>query len=181
MAKKICRPFWSFNIKKTEDWLHTMALEGYRLKKIYPITRYFVFESNKRHQDIRYHIEYSKKPSPDISTTLKKKGWERVLKTRTWYVLCNDKPPEERKTFPIRDGVIKRNRFMMYLFSGLFIYTFLTTIVFLVMCGLMMLSGQSITIQANAFWVATIAIAIILWTLTPISTIKLYRTNHKYW
>lgn len=181
MAKKIYRPFWSFDIKKTEDWLHTMALQGYRLKKIHPITRCFIFENNNRHRDIRYHIEYSKKQSPEIPDVLQKKGWERILQTRTWYVLCNDKPPEERKTFPIRDGVIKRNRIMMYVFSGMFLYTLLTTIVFLVMCGLMLFYGRSITIQANTFWMTTVVIAIIFWALAPYSTIKLYRTNHKYW
>ena len=181
MIKRFFRPFWSYDVKNTENWLHKMALKGYHLKEIHPFPRIFVFERDNKRQDVRYHIEYSKKYADKIPDALKNNGWERIVSSHKWYILCNKKPSEERRTFPIRDGIIKRNRLMMYLFSGMFMYTLLTSLLFIIMCGLMLLFDYSITLQANTFWLTTLMVGIVFWTLSPYSVIKLYKTNRKYW
>lgn len=181
MTKKVFRPFWSYDVKGTEHWLREMALKGYHLKTIHPITRFFVFEHDDNPKDVHYHIEYAKKQSSGIPSALLDKGWERILQARKWYVLRHDKPSEKRIAFPVREGLIRRNRNMMYLFGGIFLYTFLTSLVFVIMSVLMLFFGYALTFQANAFWMTTIAITIVLWALAPYSAIKLYRRNHIYW
>lgn len=181
MTDRIFRPFWSYDVKKTENWLHGMALKGYQLKRFHTITRIFVFEQNNECQDVRYHIEYTKNQTKTIPAALLNNGWERIISSGKWYILKNEQPSEKRKSFPVRDGIIKRNRNMMYFFSGMFIYTLLTSLLFIIMCGLMLLFNYSITFQANIFWMTTLSIGVVLWALSPYSAIKLYKTNQRYW
>ncbi|MDO1831555.1 DUF2812 domain-containing protein, partial [Escherichia coli] len=42
--KKAFRPFWSYQIGTTEEWLHNQAMEGWQLKTINFVTRQFTFE-----------------------------------------------------------------------------------------------------------------------------------------
>src|SRR5699024_3456835 len=149
-----------------------MGLLGYHLKMIHTVTRVFVFEKSDNPQDVRYHIGYSKKRSHHLPNTLREKGWQLMMTHRNWYVLANDLPPEKRKTFPVREGIVSRNRKMMYIFSGMFIYTLLTSLLFAIMCSFLLLTGYAVTIEPNAFWMATAVIGVILWTLAPYSTIK---------
>ena len=44
MTIKKWRPFWSYDVEKTENWLAEMALDGYRLVNINLVTRMFSFE-----------------------------------------------------------------------------------------------------------------------------------------
>src|SRR5699024_10096787 len=136
MTKKVFRPFWSYDVKDTENWLHTMALKGYCLKTFHTIIRMFVFERSNEQRDVRYHIEYSKKPPETIPASLENNGWKQIVSAYRWYILENKQPAEERNVFPVRDGVIRRNRNMMYFFGGMFIYTLLTTLSFIIMCGI---------------------------------------------
>lgn len=181
MIKKVFRPFWSYDVQKTEDWLHEMALKGYLLKNINPVTRVFIFGKDNNAADIRYHIEYAKSHPDTVPAALQDDGWERVTRARKWYVLCNKQPTDKRRTFPVRDGIIRRNRLMLYLFGGLSVYTAFTSLFFIVMLGLMTAFDYSVTIQANAFWAVALIIGIVFWALGPYSVIRLYKTNHKYW
>lgn len=181
MTKRIFRPFWSYDVQKTENWLHDMSLEGYHLKKINTITRMFIFEESNSAEDIRYHIEYAKSQSDTVPAALENDGWERIIRTGRWYILSNTNPPEKILTFPVRDGIIHRNRLMMYLFSSMSVYTLLTSLLFIIMLGFMLFLGYSISLQPNTFWITALIIGLSFWALAPYSTIKLYKTNHKYW
>lgn len=181
MIKKIFRPFWSYDVKNTEDWLHSMALQGYRFKAINTVTRQFTFEGENHPQAMHYHIEYDKTQTDILPTALKDDGWMHVFQKNNWYVLSNEKPADELKCYPVRDGVIRRNRFMMYVFAGMFIYILLTSLFFAFMSGLMLYFGYSLTFEANTFWILALIIGLFLWTLAPYSAITLYKTNSKYW
>lgn len=181
MIKKVFRPFWSYDVQMTEDWLHEMALEGYHLKNINPVTRVFIFGKDTNAADVRYHIEYARDRRDTVPAALKNDGWKRVTQAHKWYVLCNEQPTGNIKTFPIRDGIVRRNRLMLYLFSGMSAYTAFTSLLFIIMLGLMMFSGYSVTIQVNAFWIMATLIGVAFWALGPYSMIRLYKTNHKYW
>lgn len=181
MMKKVFRPFWSYDLKNTEDWLHSMALQGYHFKELNTVTRRFTFEGESLPQAMHYHIEYDKTQTDILPTALKNDGWTDVFHHHKWYVLSNEKPVDELNCYPIRNGIIKRNRSMMYLFTGMFIYILLTSLLFIFMSGFMLYFGYSLTIEANTFWISALIIGLFLWALAPYSTIKLYKTNSKYW
>lgn len=42
---KVFRPFWSYDVKKTEVWLSEMAMKGYHFAELNRWTRCFYFHS----------------------------------------------------------------------------------------------------------------------------------------
>ncbi|MEC5425833.1 DUF2812 domain-containing protein [Virgibacillus sp. C22-A2] len=182
MVMKVFRPFWSYDLKKTEEWLRSMAISGYHLTDINTKTRQFVFEERSAPQEIHYRIEYRKAKTNNLPGPLQNEGWHSVYNHGRWHVICNEKTADKLKCYPIRDGIIKRNRFIMFLFGGMFLYITLTSFIFIILSGLTVFYfGNSLTIQANPFWITAFTIGITLWALAPYSTIKLYKTNKKFW
>ena len=57
MMKKIFRPFWSFDVKKTEEWLSSMALQGLHFVTVRPFISLFVFEAGAHLSMGLYHTD----------------------------------------------------------------------------------------------------------------------------
>jgi hypothetical protein len=57
MIKKVFRPFGSYDVIKTEEWLSSMADSGYILIKINRVTRCFFFEETEP-QKLVYRIVF---------------------------------------------------------------------------------------------------------------------------
>ncbi|MGM0942791.1 MAG: DUF2812 domain-containing protein [Bacillota bacterium] len=180
--RKKWKPFWSYDIRKMENWLHDMALAGYRLTKIRTNKRLFIFEEAQRPQRIHYHIVYDKSMDYHLSEAIQSEGWKEVCHQGNWYVLANEKPAEELRCYPVRDGIIKRNRNILYFYGGIFIYLLLTSLLFLVLsCITIFYFGGVLTFEEKPFWIATLIFGGILWLLAPFSTIRLYKTNKQFW
>ena len=56
---KVFRPFWSYDVKKTELWLSYMAKKGYFLVELNRWTRCFFFRQGES-KSITYRIGYDK-------------------------------------------------------------------------------------------------------------------------
>lgn len=93
-----------------------MAENGYFLVKINRGTRHFFFQQNEP-KKVTYRIGYDKMQGDSLSKGLVVEGWTKVLRCGNWYVTANEKHLEQIKTSPIREGIIKHNRIIMYIFE----------------------------------------------------------------
>jgi uncharacterized membrane protein len=121
MFIKIFRPFWSYDVQKTEEWLASMAEKGYELIRINRLTRYFHFQHGKP-KTATYRMVFDKVENPSLSKGLSNFGWTKVLQSGKWYVVVNELPLEQIRTFPDREGIVKHNKKIMYIFMGILIY-----------------------------------------------------------
>ncbi|WP_042220725.1 DUF2812 domain-containing protein [Oceanobacillus manasiensis] len=179
--KRVFRPFWSFDIKKTENWLDSMAQDGYYLKTIHIVTSTFAFEEKTESNSIHYHIAYEKNEKNPLSAPLQKDGWELAIQQKSWHILRTEKSTRERRSFPVREGLIRRNRTLLYLFGAMTAYAALTTIFFLLLSGITLFFDGMLTIEANPFWLVTLTVAALLWIIAPYCTLHLYKGNKQFW
>ncbi|MCL6572423.1 MAG: DUF2812 domain-containing protein, partial [Bacillus sp. (in: Bacteria)] len=109
MIKKVFRPFWSYDVQKTEFWLTSMAKSGYLLTRIDRFTRCFFFQQGEP-KELIYRIGYDKMQGESLSKRLLAEGWKKDLRSGNWFVTSNEKPLDQIKTSPVREGIIKHNR-----------------------------------------------------------------------
>lgn len=121
MIIKIFRPFWSYDVQKTEEWLASMAQKGYELIRINRLTRYFYFQQGEQ-KAATYRIVFDKVPKQSLSKGLLNFGWTKVLQSGKWVVTMNRLSLEQIRTFPDREGIVKHNKKIMYIFMGILIY-----------------------------------------------------------
>ena len=176
---KVFRPFWSYDVKKTEVWLSDMAKKGYFLVGLNRWTRCFFFRQGKA-KSITYRIGYVKMNGSPLSRYLLDEGWIKVLQSGKWYVTSNEKPLEQIKTSSVRDGIIKRNRTIMYIFSGILIYLTCIAIFNLIMISSSLFQDGSVEVVESPLWILTYSLlgfAISIFVLSIYSVIKINKTN----
>lgn len=176
---KVFRPFWSYDVKKTEVWLSDMAKKGYYLVGLNRWTRCFYFRKGKG-KSITYRIEYVKINNSSLSRSLLDEGWKKVLQSGKWYVTSNEKPLEQIKTSSVRDGIIKRNRMIMYIFIGILIYLTGIAIFNLTMMGSSLFQDGSVEVVESPFWILTYSLlgfAISIFVLSAYSVFIINKTN----
>lgn len=181
MIKKVFRPFWSYDVIKTEEWLSFMAESGYILVKINRVTRCFFFEETEP-QKLVYRIVFDKLQSDSLSKGLLDYGWRKVFQSGKWYVTVNEETFQQIKTFPVREGIIKHNRLIMYFFVGLLFYLSFTALFPLTISLAVIFSGGKVEVVDSPLWVLTylyFAVEAMVWILCIYSVIKIYKTNKK--
>lgn len=123
MRKTIFRPFWSFNVVKTEKWLSAMHAKGYSLRKINFALRVFVFEKTEPMQTV-YHIVFEKHVNGVPEIYLEDSTYEKVCFSNNFFVLRTEQI--EPVMIPSYTGFLKRNKRVgtvigyLLLFSGIF-------------------------------------------------------------
>lgn len=106
MDKKLVRLFWSYDIKKTEEWLRDMSLRGYRLESVdfgFRIFKFIKAEKNK----VFYRIIYDNNQSNTIPKSLDNSGWKIISQHKQWKILINES--ENINIMPSRNSIIERN------------------------------------------------------------------------
>ncbi|EKN70711.1 hypothetical protein BABA_04699 [Neobacillus bataviensis LMG 21833] len=180
MIKKVFRPFWSYDVQKTEKWLMSMAEKGYFLVKINRVTRIFFFQKGEP-KKLTYRIGFDKMQGEVLSRGLKLEGWTKVLRTGNWFVTSNEKPLEQMKTSTVRDGIIKHNRIIMYIFGSLLIYLSIMAAFFLSISGLFLISDDSqVIIEESPYWILTFiyfGALLATFVLALYSVVTIHRTN----
>ncbi|WP_246313938.1 DUF2812 domain-containing protein [Paenibacillus foliorum] len=121
MITKVFRPFWSYDVQKTEEWLSSLAENGHELVKIHRGTRHFFFQQGEPRKRT-YRIGYDKIQTNSLSKVILDDGWVKALQSGNWYVTANEKPLEQIKAFPVREGIIKHNKMILYIFASVLIY-----------------------------------------------------------
>ncbi|AIQ35741.1 hypothetical protein R50345_14595 [Paenibacillus sp. FSL R5-0345] len=183
MIIKIFKPFWSYDVQKTEDWLASMAQKGYELIRINRLTRYFYFQQVESNV-ANYRIVFDKVRNPSLSKGLLNFGWTKVLQSGKWVVTMNRLPLEQIRTFPDREGIVKHNKKIMYIFTGILIYLMVAFLNVILISAIAMsvskfnhfnvFSGPYGFIPATA-----LGLSVILCIFTVYSLITLNKTNKR--
>ena len=104
MIKKVFRPFWSYDIIATEQWLMKMAASGYILRSVNFLCKIFVFEKSQC-LNMNYRILFDKSQNR-FTETLKNSGWSISAQNSKWAILENK--TENIPYYPQRVKIIER-------------------------------------------------------------------------
>lgn len=119
--KKMYKPLWSFDVQKTEQWLSGMAEKGLAFDRLNHWTRCFYFQEHEPETRV-YRIAYDKMSSSELPSTLKDEGWNKTATAGKWQFSVNNHLESTIRTSPIREGIIKHNRMITYIFYGIIFY-----------------------------------------------------------
>jgi len=104
--KKVFRPFWSYDVLKTERWLNEMSAGGFHLNGINFDTRVFTFEESSP-RTVFYRVMYQKKSDESILKGILDGGWEAVQTNGHFSVLRTEHPAG--KIMPSYSGILDKN------------------------------------------------------------------------
>lgn len=107
MSKIIFRPFWSYDVLKTEKWLSLMHKAGYALTRIDFPLRLFYFDTVDA-SDCFYRIVYAKNSNGQFSSAFIESGYEKVCNSRNFYVIKTT--VENPQVSPTYNGFLDRNK-----------------------------------------------------------------------
>ncbi|MGM0837263.1 MAG: DUF2812 domain-containing protein [Bacillota bacterium] len=156
--KTVCKPLWSYDVPKTEKWLSEQAKAGYHLKELHRFKRGFTFTKGEA-KEVTYRIGYDKIQTATLSQTLRKEAWEKVTQSGKWYVIANERPQAEVTTSTSRDGIIKRNNYIMYTFIAILIYFTCMTMMNVAIFSTVFFSGGEVEVVESPFWIITYLVA----------------------
>ncbi|MFZ7943553.1 DUF2812 domain-containing protein [Neobacillus sp. 19] len=180
MIKKVIRPFWSFDVQKTEKWLSQMAENGFLLEKINRIARCFYFRKGEP-KTLTYRIGFDKMQGESLASVLMNEGWAKVLRAGSWFVTSNERPMGQIKTSTVRDGIIKHNRIISNIFGIILFWFSMMLIFFLSSFGLSLLSPDSqVEVVESPYWIFTylyFAVLVMAFVLSVYTVIKIHQTN----
>lgn len=154
------KPLWSIDIERTEAWLGEMAAQGNRLVHINLLTRTFAFQQGAP-KEMQFRISHDRNPGPSLSPGMEAQGWEKILHQGRWLIAANSKPEDEIKGFPVRDGLVARNRILAAILGGISMYCLLTTMLALAFTLIFALKGGPVTFVPSPLW----AITVFYWAL----------------
>ncbi|WP_154669191.1 DUF2812 domain-containing protein [Planococcus antarcticus] len=173
------KPFWSYDVTKTEQWLSQMACSGLTFVGLNRWTRRFSFNETTAESRI-YRITYDKLMSPVLPKTLQAEGWETTVTTGKWQVTTNSQPEQTIRNFPTRDGVIKHNQTITYLFYGLLFYLLSVLIAPISLAFSYFFTDEAIVVEKSPYWIVTylfFALVVGLVALGIYSIVKITKTN----
>lgn len=173
------KPLWSYDVQKTEKWLSEQAKAGYHLKELHRFKRGFTFTKGEA-KEVIYRIGYDKIQTATLSQTLRKEAWEKVTQSGKWYVIANERPLAEVTTSTSRDGIIKRNNYIMYTFIALLIYFTCTTLMNVAIFSTVFFSSGLVEVVESPFWIITYlvaALATVFYIFMVYSVWKIKTTN----
>lgn len=176
MSKTIFRPFWSFDVVKTEKWLSEMHSKGYALQKVHFASRRFVFEEIEPVQ-MFYRIVFDKHANGAPEIYLQDAANEQVCFSKNFYVLRTELT--DPTMTPTYDGFLRRNKFIGMVFGYL--------LIFLIGCYLPIVMVSTVILFSfssfNLYDVIQSLIEFSIPLLIPIATIliflKLRKTNRE--
>ncbi|WP_416148336.1 DUF2812 domain-containing protein [Salipaludibacillus sp. HK11] len=181
MIKKVFRPFWSFDVQKTEKWLSNMAEKGLHIVEFNRFTHIFVFEEGDK-KEMLYQIDFDKKQSDTLPKALKNEGWVKVCRNKHWYIVANQQRREEVNLSPHREGVITHSRKVLYIYGAISAYLLFSLVLQTVFFSVIIISESGWDVERNVSEYFT-AISTILGFATIFLifyiTFKLYRSNER--
>ncbi|MBR7797207.1 DUF2812 domain-containing protein [Virgibacillus sp. AGTR] len=171
----VFRPFWSYDVNATENWLTYMAQQGYHFVKFNRLTRRFYFEkAGTIMQTPTYWIEHEKRGKADLSKALQEDGWRQIYAERNWHVLRNEKTLHDITTLPAREGMIRRNDTLRKLFFILLLALIFTALPPVLLLGVsLVMAGVPPSVEGGPGWLFTALIGLSLWMYIPYSFFKL--------
>lgn len=177
--KKVYRPLWSYDVQKTEEWLADMAKQGLIFEKLNRWTRCFYFQEREPEARV-YRIAFNKIRSSALPKTLQSEGWETAGTAGKWEFTSNSQPESTIRTSPVRDGIVRRNRFLTYIFFAMIFYfgAILLNFTASMFTGWVLEGGSNVV--ESPMWIVTyLFMAFVLGCVIfgIYSTVKITRTN----
>lgn len=105
------RPFWSYDVLKTEQWLKAMNHKGYGLTKVSFKTRLFHFKRINP-DNTNYLIVYDKGSNGIPKRIKQEAGYEAVCYQKNYYVIKTTN--EKTDYMPSYDQLLEKNQFIKY-------------------------------------------------------------------
>ena len=146
------RPFWSYDVEKTECWLAEMAANGERLTNINLATRVFSFEKGAS-EKVEFQIVFDKSRG-ELPHRLEESGWRSYYSKGNWQFLRND--AESISVYPVREQIVKRNRLHSNMLKGISFWYGFQLILPLTMLLVYLISGEAIDFVPSPLWTITI-------------------------
>jgi hypothetical protein len=176
MSKTIFRPFWSFDVIKTEKWLSAMHAKGYALQKVHFTSRLFVFEEAEPVQ-MFYRIIFDKYANGAPEIYLQESAYEQVFFSKNFYLLRTEQTDPAMN--PSYDGFLKRNKAIYMKFGYLLLFLIVVYLPLLMLSTFVLFSYSFSSLYDALQFIGEFSI---LW-LTAISTVliflKLRKTNRE--
>lgn len=119
MIKKVFKPFWSYDVVKTENWLNLMSEKGYRLVKVNFLTRTFIFEQCQPKKEY-YRIVFQKKLGGNVPQDILEAGYSTVVADKNYYIVKTSNTTLEKN--PTYFGILDRNRTIKYTVGNFLIF-----------------------------------------------------------
>ncbi|PYZ97464.1 hypothetical protein CR205_02380 [Alteribacter lacisalsi] len=148
------RPYWSYDIQKTESWLGEMAEKGWHFTGLKRKRRVFTFEKGEPAKKT-YQIGYEKIRPHRLPKTLAKDGWKIKVSTGRWSVLEHGNAEQTPASSVVRDPIVRRNRIHYYGYLAFLIYIIFSTANFLFLTHIVLDAGGEVTREPSPFWAIT--------------------------
>jgi hypothetical protein len=178
MTMKKWRPFWSYDIEKTELWLAEMAANGDQLTHVNLKTRVFSFEKGAR-EIVEFQVVFDKSLN-ELSHRLEESGWRNFYSKGNWKFLKNAEP--SISVYPVREQIVRRNRLHSNVLKVISIWYGFQLIMPITML-LVLISGEAVNFVPSPLWIVTIMYFIqvigVIW-LAIHATRKLRSFEHKF-
>ena len=139
MTIKNWRPFWSYNVEKTEHWLSEMAASGKQLTHVNLLLRLFSFEMGNQEKE-EYQIVYDKSKSA-LPHVFEESGWENRLTEGNWKFIANKE--DVVRTYPVREGILKRNKIHANVASLIAFFSGFQALLMIIILSVILSSGDS--------------------------------------
>ncbi|MBO1910529.1 DUF2812 domain-containing protein, partial [Microvirga sp. 3-52] len=152
MTLKKWRPFWSYDIEKTEQWLAEMAANGNQLTDINLATRMFSFEKGDC-ENVEFHVVFDKSRS-ELTHRLEESGWKSFYTKGNWQFLKND--AESISVYPVREHIVKRNRLHANVLQGISVWYGFQLMIPLTLLLVFLITREAMEFVPSPLWILTI-------------------------
>ncbi|MGS0972457.1 MAG: DUF2812 domain-containing protein [Candidatus Izemoplasmataceae bacterium] len=146
MKKRKFRPFWSYDVLKTEAWLNSMASKGWVLTKIHFSRRLFVFEKGEvRNTDLK--IIYDKNAFGAPEMIKEDASFEEVLADKHYYVL--NVLDSTSEYIPSHEKLLSRNQKIKYVVGLILLINIMMTMFPVLIITFAIIFGEGITFEST--------------------------------
>ncbi|WP_042201738.1 DUF2812 domain-containing protein [Paenibacillus camerounensis] len=172
--KTVFRPFWSYELHRTEAWLTEMAAQGWMFAGWNLRLRTFSFRQDSPVRMI-WQIAYDPSAITDIPAALAAVGWRKHLQQGKWSVYANSGQPEQIKLYPARKDLLKRSRTHSLFFTGVTVYAAVITIIPVTLLAASVWSGTPVHVVKSPMWLVTGIAGFVLLLLLTAAVTALYK------
>lgn len=156
MTKHKFRPFWSYDVLKTQAWLEALSLKGFRLTNVQFNRRVFVFDSTTPHRRT-YFLGYDKHSKGELEHIIEHTTYQTVCFNRHYFVLSNETVAPSYDVS--HDGIIEKNERLKTITGLVLLYYFCMGIVPLLLLGSLIVFSNRFEItfiEETAFDIASL-------------------------
>lgn len=138
------RPFFTYDIIKTENWLDNMRKQGLKLTKINTLFRTFHFEQTKE-ETTKHMIIYSKNTNGYPKNVKESIDYKEICHTKNYYIIeqINQTP----EFTPAYNNLLARNHKLQYITGNILLFFFTIFIISTLPLLLILFFADGVTVE----------------------------------